>query len=555
MSKITLKINGKDYQFPKGVRLAELARMVQDQYEHPIVVAKVNHQLRNCCDHLQEDGEVEFLEVTSPIGNRVYQRSLTFVLSKAIRDVYPQARLSAEHSISHGLYCQLKNFRHLKMDDVERIEQRMRELVEADLPFVRTTIPTEEAVRIFEEHQHEDRVILFERERQKSETSIYTLDGYSDYYFGYMVASTGMLQTFQLRYYMPGFILLFPDEQNPNIMPAFEEQPKLFNILRESDAFAKFQNVHNVGMLNRHIREGRIGEVVRVSEGLHEKKIIDIAEQITRERERIRLIMIAGPSSSGKTTFAKRLSVQLKVNGMDPVAISLDDYFVNREETPLDEDGKPDYESLEAINVEQFNRDLTSLLQGEEVELPAFDFKTGINAPSGKITRVRHDQPIVIEGIHGLNNRLTETIPRSRKFYIYISALTQLNLDSSNRIKTTDARLLRRLVRDAKFRGYPADATLGMWQSVRRGENNYIFRFQENADVMFNSHLVYELSVLKQFAQPFLEAIDEEAPHHAEAKNLLNILDFFEPMDALEEIPNNSLIREFIGQSCFYHFE
>lgn len=551
MDRITLNIDGQEHHFPKGVRLAEIAQMVQDRYPYPIMVAMVDHELKNCSDRIHQDAMVSFLDAGSSIGARVYQRSLTFLLAKAVHDVFPGAYLHAEHSISNGLYCEIRNFRHLRQTDVEELETRMQQLVEEDLPFVRTTLKKEEALRIFEEQGKTPRVILFEKDRAKEDTSVYTLDGYTDYMFGYLVASTGMLKTFGLRFYMPGFILLFPDEKNPHEMPEFVEQAKLFNVLRETDRFCRLHKVHNVGMLNRMIRSGQAGELIRVSEGLHEKQLIGIADRIAAEKERIRLIMISGPSSSGKTTFAKRLSVQLKVNGISPVSISLDDYFVNRTDTPLDEDGKPDYESLDAIDVEMFNRDLAALLQGDPVELPVFDFRDGVRRPSGKITQISEDQPIVIEGIHGLNDRLTAGIPRTRKFYIYISALTQLNLDSANRIKTTDARLLRRMVRDAQFRGYPADTTLEMWPSVRRGENNNIFPFQENADVMFNSHLVYELAVLKAFAEPLLRNIPVDAHYHADAKNLLNILDFFEPLEDLTDIPNNSIIREFIGESCF----
>lgn len=551
MGNIKVHIGNKKYVVEKGTSLSVLSEKVQELYEYPIVVAKVNNQLRPLQMKLLEDAKVEFLDLSTSIGHRVLERSLVFLLAKVVREFYPSATLSAEHSISNGLYCLLQGQNHIKKEDVQRMESRMKELVRQDLPIERETIDKKEAIKLFCSMNNLVRARLFENNRSKNNTSIYKLEDYRDYMYGYIVPSTGVLKHFTLRYYMPGFLLLLTKKNNPNRLPPFREQPKLFNVLRDSEQFSQIQGVSDAGALNQCIRTGGTDELVRIAEGMHEKKIMAIADQITCGRERLKLIMIAGPSSSGKTTFAKRLSVQLKVNGIEPVSISLDDYFVKREDTPIDEFGEVDYESIEAIRLEQFNDDLTSLIQGEEVTLPLFDFQTGMYT-EGKKLKIRADQPIIIEGIHAINDKLTKAIPRSRKFFIYISALTQLNLDCSNRIKTTDARLMRRMVRDARTRGISPEDTLARWSSVRRGEDQNIFPFQENADVMFNSHLIYELAVLKPLVEKLLCGLDQNSPYYAEAVNLLNIVDFFEPIEDTGAIPNNSIIREFIGNSVFY---
>ncbi len=551
MTNINVRIGEKEYKAQKGITLFELSELVQEQYEYPIVAAKVNHLLRPLQEELIKDVNVEFLDISTSIGHRIMERSLVFILAKVVREFYPEATLSAEHSISNGLYCLLQGKVNIKKEHVDRMEARMQQLIRQDLPIERQSYDKEEAIELFRSMNNTVRARLFENNRSKKKTSIYRLEDYQDYMYGYMVARTGVLKHFSLRYYMPGFLLLFPKKGKPNRLPPFTEQPKLFNILRESERFSHIQGVSDAGTLNQRIRAGETDELVRIAEGLHEKKILGIADQIAFDKERIKLIMVAGPSSSGKTTFAKRLSVQLRVNGIEPVSISLDDYFVPREQTPLDEFGELDYESIESIRLEQFNDDLTSLIQGEEITLPLFDFKTGTYSDGEKL-KIRSDQPIIIEGIHAINNRLTQAIPRSRKFFIYISALTQLNLDCSNRIKTTDARLMRRMVRDARTRGISPEDTLSRWSSVRRGEDRNIFPYQENADVMFNSHLIYELAVLKPLVEKLLCGLDASFPFYAEAINLLNIVDFFEPIEDTGAIPNNSIIREFIGDSVFY---
>ncbi len=551
MKKINVLINKKKYACEAGTQLIILAQLVQKDFPYPIVAAKVDHLLKPLQEPVLEDCEVEFLDASSSIGHRIIERSLVFLLSKVVRELYPKATLSAEHSISNGLYCLLDQVENLKQEDVHRLERRMKSLVAQDLPFYRQTISKEEAIALFYAMDNPIRAHLFENNRSKKTTSIYRLEDYQDYMYGYIVPSTGVLRHFHLRFYMPGFLLIMPKRFKPDQVAPFKEQPKLFNILQESERWSDIQGVHDAGTLNHRIRDYQVDDLVRIAEGFHEKKVVGIADQIAKDIDRIKLIMIAGPSSSGKTTFAKRLAVQLKVNGINPVSISLDDYFVNREKTPLDERGEYDFESFEAIRLKQFNADLTALIQGEEVTLPSFDFVTGSHKQGQKL-KIRDHQPIIIEGIHAINDRLTHAIPRSRKFYIYISALTQLNLDCSNRIKTTDARLMRRMVRDARTRGITPEETLARWPSVRRGEDRYIFPYQENADVMFNSHLIYELAVLKPLVEDRLQGLDSSFPYYAEAVNLLNILNFFEPIQDTSAIPNNSIIREFIGESTFY---
>lgn len=551
MSKINIKINNEIHQVKSGIKLSELAQAVQANTTYPILAAKVNNVLRPLQESVTEDGQVVFLDSKSSIGHRIIERSLVFLLAKVVKELHPDTVLMAEHSIGNGLYCRLSGENRLKASDVEKIELRVQELIDLDLTFERKEMTKQEAIDLFYEMDNETRASLFANNRSKDTTAIYTLDDYQDYMYGYLAPSTSVLKPFSLRFYMPGFLLLTCSRTNPNILQPFKELPKLFNILQESERFSDMQGVHDAGSLNERIRTHRLPELVRISEGFHEKKVVAIADAITRDIDRLKLIMIAGPSSSGKTTFAKRLAVQLMVNGIEPVSVSLDDYFVNRDDTPIDEFGEHDYESVEAIRLEQFNRDLTALIQGEEVMLPHFDFIEGTSIPKTKL-KIHADQPIIIEGIHAINDRLTHVIPRSAKYYIYISALTQLNLDSSNRIKTTDARLMRRMIRDARYRGVSPEDTLARWPSVRRGEDQNIFPFQENADVMFNSHLIYEIAVLKPLVEDILSTVGKGSLHWAEASNLLNILDFFEPIIDTTAIPNNSIIREFIGTSCFY---
>lgn len=548
----TIKISfgdGTEQEITAGTSLLELSKTVQQQYKYTIVAAIVNNNVRDLNFALQEDSRVQFLDLSTDDGFRIYQRSLSFLLIKAVGEIFPEANVTIEHSISKGLYCELHNTDFLTEKDIREIETHMRKLVEQDITFHKETVPLGEAIKLFEKEGQYDKVKLL-KYRDKQVINIYSCGWLRDYFYGYMVPSTGYLKHFELKFYMPGFILRYPEKSNPDIIPAYKEQPKLFSVFREAEKWTRILEVTDVGTLNDQIAAGFAGDLIRVSEAFHEKKIAYIADQITKDRDQIRLILIAGPSSSGKTTFAQRLSVQLRVNGVKPLSISLDDYFVSRDQTPLDENGEPDFEALEAIELDLFNEHLTKLIQGSEVELPTFNFMTGKREYRGRKIKIKRDQPIIIEGIHGLNEKLTASIPRGSKFKIYISALTQLNIDAHNRIPTTEARIIRRIVRDSQFRNHKALKTIKVWPKVRRGEERNIFPFQEEADVMFNSHLVYELAVLKKYAEPLLAEIGEDQPEYYEAKRILKFLSYFLPMEDYE-VPTNSIIREFIGNSCF----
>jgi uridine kinase len=548
----TLKVTLLDQTLdvPKGISLLELSRQVEEQYESAIVAAKVNNVLKDLSFRIEEDSHIDFIDLTTDDGFRIYQRSVSFLLIKAVGEVFPQATITIEHSISKGLYCELHGIDPLTEKDVQAIERRMKEMVEEDIEFHMDIVPLPEALKLFEKEGQLDKVKLL-KYRNLPTIKIYSCGWLRDYFYGIMVPSTGYLKHFELKFYMPGFILRYPDKSDPTTIPEYKEQPKLFSVFREAEKWAKILEIEDVGSLNDHIAAGYGDELIRISEALHEKKIAQLADMITNERNQIRLILIAGPSSSGKTTFAQRLSVQLRVNNVKPISISLDDYFVSRDKTPLDENGEPDFEALEAIDLDLFNEQLTKLIQGVEVELPVFNFLTGQREYRGKKVKIKRDQPIIIEGIHGLNDVLTSAIPRGSKFKIYISALTQLNIDNHNRIPTTDARIIRRIVRDNQFRSHDALKTIKLWPKVRRGEEKNIFPFQEDADVMFNSHLPYELAVLKKYAEPLLAEIAPSEPEFSEAKRLLKFLSYFLPLDD-SAIPNNSIIREFIGNSCFH---
>jgi uridine kinase len=539
---------GNSLELKAGITLLELVATHFPERKQEILAAKVNNHLKDLYFSLQEDALVEFLTIRADDGFRIYQRSLCFILIRAVSELYPEGKLTIEHSISKGLYCEMSSKEPITERDVEAIDARMREIVVENLVIQKDTVPISEAIKMFEKDGRPDKA-KFLRYRDKKDLTIYSCGWLRDYFYGYMVPSTGYLTDFELKYYMPGFILRYPEKKTGKI-PEYKEQARLFSVFREAEKWTKILGIENVGDLNEDIVSHYAGDLIRVSEAFHEKKIAHIADQITQNRDQLRLILIAGPSSSGKTTFAQRLAVQLRVNGLRPISVSLDDYFVSRDLTPKDENGEPDFEALETIELELFNENLTKLIQGGEVELPTFNFKTGQREYRGNKIKIKRDQPIIIEGIHGLNDRLTQAIPRGSKFKIYVSALTQLNLDDHNRIPTTDARIIRRIVRDNMFRSHDALRTIQLWPSVRAGEEKNIFPFQEEADVMFNSHLVYELAVLKNYAAPLLAAIDDSHPEYIEARRLLKFLNFFVALDDAE-IPWNSIVREFIGNSCF----
>lgn len=551
MEQITVTIQGEKRQYPQGTTFLEISREYRQQTSYPIILASVGGRLRELPKRPEDGDEITFLATDSDVGNKTYIRGTILMLLKAFYSVLghdKDIQIRMEHSIGNGLYGELHGGEAITKELLLQVKQEMQRLVKEDLPFEKRTVNTAEAMKLFHQHGMYDKEKLFGY-RRVSKANIYRLGGFEDYFYGFMPPSTGMLQVFDLFPYEEGFILLVPDKSAPDRLPVFERREKFFHVLQESNAWGQIMGISTVGAMNDAITKGELGEIILVQEAFMEKKIAELAEQI-RERKNTKFVMIAGPSSSGKTTFSHRLSIQLKTLGMHPHPIGIDDYFRNREDTPKHPDGSYNFECLEAIDIAQFNQDMTALLRGETVELPSFNFKKGVREYKGDRLTLGAEDILVIEGIHGLNDRLSESLPVESKFKIYISALTQLNIDEHNRIPTTDARLLRRIVRDARTRGASASDTIRMWPSVRKGEEENIFPFQEGADVMFNSALIYELVILKQFAEPLLFGVDRESPEYVEAKRLLKFLDYFLGASS-EEVPKNSVLREFIGGSCF----
>lgn len=519
----------------------------------PMVLVKINGVLKELSTPILEDCTLELVDITNKAGMMCYIRSLQFVLIKAVNEVFPKNKVTIEHSLSKGLFGEIEKKPPLVIDDVYDIKKKMDEIIQSDLPIVRKKLLRKEAIELFKAAGMEDKVSLLSTVNQEKVT-IYSLGDTYDYFYGPMVYSTGQLKYYDLIAYDPGFILRFPTSEAPTQIPRFESHKKLAKIFYEAERWGNILNVTHVGALNEKIQEGdsEIVTLIRVAEALHEKKIAHIADEINKDRS-IKLITIAGPSSSGKTTFCKRLDIQLRVNGLIPIPISLDDYFVNRDETPLDEFGELDFECINALDLQLFNEHLLLLMDGKEVELPTFNFKTGKREWNGNKVKLPKEGVIIIEGIHGLNNMLTEAIDDENKFKIYISPLTEINIDYHNRIATTDVRMIRRIVRDHLSRGYDVEYTLKMWPSIKRGEDKYIYPFQEEADIMFNTALIYELAVLKKYAIEELKKVKPESPVYNEAVRLLEFLQMFKDIDK-DSVPSNSLMREFIGGSCFYQY-
>ncbi len=518
----------------------------------PIVAALIDDELRELTYHIERDVEVTPLGMDDRDGSRIYRRSLTFLLVVAAHELFPEARISVDHSVTFGgYYCEVHGRPPFTAEELDRLEARMREIVAADEPIGKERVPLAEAVAFFRARGDEEALHLLSY-RRKDYLVLYTLRGVRDYFHGYMVPSTGYLRYFALHPYSPGFILRFPPRAGLELEPVVA-YPKLMDVFREYGHTLRLLGINNVAALNAAIQAGRANEIILVAEALHAQRIAEIAAQIAQRRDQVRLVLMAGPSSSGKTTFSKRLAVQLLANGIRPVAVEMDSYFVDREQTPRDEQGNYNFEVLEALDLQLFNDHLLRLMAGEEVTLPKFNFVTG-RREVGPTIQLGPDQILLVEGIHGLNPRLVPNIAPERIFRIYISALTQLNLDRYNRVPTTDTRLIRRIVRDARTRGYSAAETIGRWESVHKGERDFIFPYQENADVMFNSALVYELSALKPLVEPLLLQIKPGKPGHIEAKRLLAFLDWFEPIPT-EPIPDTSILREFLGRSILEHFE
>ena len=548
---ITVKINGEERQYPQGATYEDVANDYQQEYENLIALAARDGKIRELFKKLTRDCEVTFFTLKDDVGNKTYVRSATMLFLKAVFDVYGREAAQScrvEFAIGNGSYISPKGKINATEENAAKIRNRMRELVEAKTPFLKRSYSLDNAMELFRKEGMKDKEKLF-RYRRGSFVNIYEMDGYYDYYYGYMLPNAGYVKWFDVIAYEDGFMLLLPDKKDPTHVKPFQERKLLFRTLKESEEWGKKIGIETVGDLNDQICRGSLSELILVQEAQQERKIGEIAKSIV-DRGGVKFVMIAGPSSSGKTSFSHRLSIQLKTLGKTPHPIALDDYFVNREFTPRDENGDYNFECLEAIDVKQFNDDMCRLLAGERVELPSFNFKTGKREYKGNFKQLGKDDILVIEGIHGLNEKTSYALPEESKYKIYISALTNINIDEHNRIPTTDGRLLRRMIRDARTRGAGARQTIDMWGSVRRGEEQNIFPFQEDADAMFNSVLIYELAVLKQFAEPLLFQIDKGEPEYYEAKRLLKFLEYFLGVTS-ESLPNNSLCREFVGGSCF----
>lgn len=549
----TVKVTVGDVtkMYPVGTGLAEIANDFQNDYHNDIVLASVNGKLTELSKNIMSDSEIHFYTTATKCGIDTYKRSATLMMLKAFYDICGRNnidKISVMYSLSKGYFCKL--YGKVKVDEemLYEVTKHMEQMARNDYPIIKSSLETAQAVDNFKKHKMNDKVKLF-KYRRHSRVNVYSLNGYEDYFYGYMVPSTKYIKYFKLFLYDDGFVLQLPTKEEPTLVPPFEPQHKVYNVLKEASSWGEMLDIDTVGMLNETIANGNIEDMILVQEALLEKKIGDIAEQI-KKSGKIKYVMIAGPSSSGKTTFSHRLSIQLRAIGLKPHPIAVDNYFVNRSDTPLDEEGNLNYEVLEALDVEQFNKDMIALGNGESVELPTYNFVTGKREYKGKKLKLGKDDILVIEGIHCLNDKLSYALDKESKFKIYISALTSLNVDEHNRIPTTDCRLLRRIVRDARTRGTNAEDTIARWPSVRKGEENYIFPFQEEADVMFNSALIYELSVLKQYAEPLLYQIPKSSKQYDEANRLIKFLSYFLGVSS-DKIPSTSLVREFVGGGCF----
>ncbi|EQK48256.1 nucleoside kinase [Paraclostridium bifermentans] len=547
METINIKINNKNYEYPKNVALDIIAKDLSNEYKGIVTIGKIKNKLKDLNSTLDKNCDLELIDTTQPDGMRVYMRTLSLIFIKACEEIFNGCKVTIEHSLSNGLYCEIKNNKsEVTEEDIEKIKAKVKSIIESDLKIEKIVTDKSEAIKILKNNNKNAKAELL-KYKEYEDVKLYKCGGYINHFYGHMLPSTSYVKTFDIKKWQSGVVILGPSKENKNEPQNFVAQPKLSNIYKESEVWSELIGIDKVASLNEAIESKKYGEIISIVEALHEKKISQIADIIKENNKRV--ILIAAPSSSGKTSFAHRLSIQLKVNNLHPVPISLDDYFVDREDTPLDEFGNFDFESIYAIDLELFNSDLEKLLKGEEIKLPKFNFKTGKREFSGKTLKIEKDQPIILEGIHALNPMLTQSIDDKDKFKIYISVLTQINLDNHNRIPTTDLRLIRRIVRDYNFRGYSAEKTILNWWSVRRGEDKNIFPYQEEADIMFNSACLYELAVLKKYAKPLLEQIEDDNEAFIESNRILKFLQYFVELDDELDIPPTSIIREFIGGS------
>lgn len=545
--------DGRTIEGPRGAAAGQFLSAIRADLAAPVVGVIVNGELHELTYLIEMEARLQPVTMADSDGARIYRRSLTFLLEAAFSNLFPQSGLYIDHSVaSGGYYCEVKERGPLSAQEIAALDAEMRRLVQADLPFTRREASVDETIARFEKENYPDKVRLL-KHRRKPYVTLYQLGSHIDYHHGYMVPSTGYLEWFELVDSNGGFTLRFPRRHSPTSLMPLEDFPQLLNSFRQYGSWLERLGIESVGALDDAIKAGRSREIILVSEALHEQHIASIARQVAERRDEIHLVLISGPSSSGKTTFSRRLAVQLLALGLSPFALEMDNYFVDREKTPKDENGQYDYETIEALNLPLLGEQLEQLIRGEQVLLPHYNFKTGLSEP-GESVQLRPGQLIILEGIHGLNPRLIPASLTSQTFKIYASALTQLNLDRHNRVSTTDTRLIRRIVRDARERGYSAQQTISRWESVRRGEKRHIFPFQENADVMFNSALAYELAVLKPLAEPLLRQVPHNTPEFIETKRLLAFLEWFLPLEP-DLIPDNSILREFVGGSILKDFK
>ena len=546
--QILCKNNGKTLSVAIGSTLSDVYRASGMEMEFGPVSAKVNNKVEGMHDRVYHNKDVEFLDLRSASGMRSYTRTLFFILCKAVHDLYPHSEVVIDIPVSNGYYVDLDLGHAVTLEDVDGIRRRMQEIIDAHIPITRHEVPTEEAIKMFKEKGDEAKVKLLSSYGQLY-TTYYQIDDYVDYYYGSLLTNTKKIYLFGVEKYFDGMLLRIPDLKNPGVLPEMTHQDKMFEIFKEHHRWQGIMGVRTVGDFNEVVEHGHATDLINISEALQEKKIARIADEIAN-RKSVKLVLLAGPSSSGKTTTCKRLSIQLMTNGIKPLQISLDDYFVDREHTPKDENGEYDYESIYALNLQLINQQFNALFRGEEVELPKYNFQTGRSEKSGKKLKMDESNVLVVEGIHALNPELTAQIPDNQKFRVYASALTTILLDDHNYIPTTDNRLLRRIIRDYKYRGVNAQETIHRWPSVRKGENKWIFPYQENADAMFNSAMLFELAVIKQQAEPLLEQVPENCEEYSEAYRLSKFLRYIKPIPN-RDIPPTSLLREFLGGSSF----
>ncbi|MCI8273241.1 MAG: nucleoside kinase [Clostridia bacterium] len=531
----------------KNMKISELLKEQIQKSKYPVVAVKLNNEYKSLDSYIEESGEIQLVDITEKEGMKIYRRTLTFIMGKAFESLYPEAHVIVDYQLSNAMYCTIENM-EITNEMIEKVKQKMQDIINQDLKIERKTMNREEAEEFYQKTNTPKGRLQFDFKENKY-IHMYYCEDYYNYIYEIIATHTGIISIFDAKKYSKGFVIRYPSTSQPDILPEFKETKKLLWALEEYETIYRILNVGTVYRLNKAVKENRIKDLILLSEALHEKKISQIADKISNKKG-VKMVLIAGPSSSGKTTFAQRLGIQLKLNGLKPVTISVDNYFVEREDTPRNENGDYDFECIEAIDTELFNKHLVALLNGEEVEMPEFNFHKGTKEYKGKKIKLEKDEILVIEGIHCLNDKLTEKISQDQKYKIYISALTVLNMDSFNRISTTDTRLIRRIVRDNQFRGYTAKDTISTWNNVNKGEEKYIFPFQEEADSIFNTSLIYELGALKNEAMPLLEQIKNDEREYAEARRLIKKLRYFEPIPK-ELVPSNSLLKEFLGGGDF----